>query len=392
MPRRQHVSDGGGRRADTLKGVSTPATASAHRPPCTSGRARSLLPAPRVLLSAAVAAATLFATACMPTEDGPELPGAAGDEREVSFEGAGLTVPGTFTSPAEGRDGTVPGALIISGSGPTDRDGNGPERPEADTTLNLSRVLTGAGVATLRYDKLGSGDEADMDESQQAAMEGAVDPLVFDEQMVAAYQELLSQPEVDPERTVVLGHSEGALFALRAHDLLDADPALVLAAPPGTRMLDLIDRQVAEQVRMGEAQGGLEEADAVAMLSDSRAARAAIRADEDLPEEDGTGLFSSESEEFLAWIDDFDPPELAEGLPGGTPVLVLWGDEDAQVNRAEVDRLMEGFDGAERVDLAGVDHVLREYDDSPGAAALDADRAFSPEVAPAVEDFVDGLW
>ncbi|GAB3708248.1 alpha/beta fold hydrolase [Nocardiopsis oceani] len=386
------MSDGGGRRADTLKGVSTPASASAsaHRPPRTSGRARALLPAPRVLLSAA--AATLLATACMPTEDGPELPGAAGDEREVSFEGGGLTVPGTFTSPAEGQDGTVPGALIISGSGPTDRDGNGPERPEADTNLNLSRVLTGAGVATLRYDKLGSGDEADMDEAHQAAMEGAMDPLVFDEQMVAAYAELVSQPEVDPERTVVVGHSEGALFALRAHDLLDADPALVLAAPPGTRMLDLIDRQVAEQVRMGEAQGGLEEADAVGMLSDARAARAAIRAGEDLPEEDRTGLFSSESEEFLAWIDDFDPPELAEGLPGGTPVLVLWGDEDAQVNRAEVDRLMEGFDGAERVDLAGVDHILREYDDSPGAAALDADRAFSPEVAPAVEDFVDGLW
>ncbi|WP_460755515.1 alpha/beta hydrolase family protein [Nocardiopsis oceani] len=372
--------------------MSTPASASAsaHRPPRTSGRARALLPAPRVLLSAA--AATLLATACMPTEDGPELPGAAGDEREVSFEGGGLTVPGTFTSPAEGQDGTVPGALIISGSGPTDRDGNGPERPEADTNLNLSRVLTGAGVATLRYDKLGSGDEADMDEAHQAAMEGAMDPLVFDEQMVAAYAELVSQPEVDPERTVVVGHSEGALFALRAHDLLDADPALVLAAPPGTRMLDLIDRQVAEQVRMGEAQGGLEEADAVGMLSDARAARAAIRAGEDLPEEDRTGLFSSESEEFLAWIDDFDPPELAEGLPGGTPVLVLWGDEDAQVNRAEVDRLMEGFDGAERVDLAGVDHILREYDDSPGAAALDADRAFSPEVAPAVEDFVDGLW
>ena len=339
-----------------------------------------------------MAAGTLLATACTPTEDGPELPGAAGAEREVSFQGGGLTVPGTFTAPAGDQDGTVPGALIISGSGPTDRDGNSPERPEAGTNLNLSRVLIGAGVATLRYDKLGSGDEADMDEDHQAAMEGSVDPLVFDEQMAAAYAELVSQPEVDPERTVVLGHSEGALFALRAHDLLDADPALVLAAPPGTRMLDLIDRQVAEQVRTAEAQGGIEEADAIGMLSDTREARAAIRSGEELPEEDRTGLFSPENEDFLTWIDDFDPQELAEGLPGGTPALVLWGDEDAQVNREEIDRLMDGLDGAERVDLAGVDHVLREYDDSPGAAALDADRAFSPEVAPVVEDFVDGLW
>ncbi|WP_017589104.1 alpha/beta hydrolase family protein [Nocardiopsis ganjiahuensis] len=370
-------------------GVSTPASSAAPSTTTAPATGRA-----RTALVAALAAGALLVTACSPTdgEDGPGLPGRAGDEREVSFEGGGFAVSGTFTAPARTDDGTVPGVLIISGSGPTDRDGNGPGRPEADTNLNLARVLSGAGAASLRYDKFGSGDPAEMDDAELEAMERSVDPRVYDEQMAAAYAELVAQPEVDPERTVVLGHSEGALFALRAHEVLDAEPALVLAAPPGTRMLDLIDRQVTEQIRSAEAQGAVGEVGAAEMLSDVRAGRAAIRAGTELPPDDTTGLFDEQNEAYLAWIDAFDPVELAEELPASTPVLVLWGDEDAQVNEEEVDLLMTGLSGAERVDLPGVDHILREYDDSPGAVALDADRPFAPAVAPAVEDFLDGLW
>ncbi len=346
------------------------------------------------MLIAALAAGALLVTACTPTDSGdggPALPGAVGHEREVSFQGGGFTVPGTYTAPTGAGDGTVPGVLIISGSGPTDRDGNGAGRPEANTNLNLARVLSGAGAASLRYDKFGSGDPADMDDAEVEALEHPLDPSVFDEQVAAAYAELVAQPEVDPERTVVLGHSEGALFALRAHDLLDAEPALVLAAPPGTRMLDLIDRQVTEQVRTAEAQGAVGEVGAAQVLSDVRAGRAAVRSGAALPPNDTTGLFNEQNEAYLAWIDAFDPVKLAEELPAGTPVLVLWGDEDAQVNEEEIDLLMAGLSGAERVDLPGVDHILREYDDAPGAAALDADRPFSDAVTPALEEFLDAL-
>ena len=343
-----------------------------------------------------VATVALFATSCTPTDEGPEPPGVKGDERQVSFEGGGFTVQGTFTGPETGGHDGVPGALIVSGSGPTDRDGNNPGRPEADTNLNLSRVLSAAGVASLRYDKLGSGDPDTWDEAAVEVVEdteASIDPEVFDAQMAAAYTELITQPEVDPERTLIVGHSEGALFALRAHEVLsDAEPALVLAAPPGTRMLDVIDRQLSEQVRTAEAQGAIGEADAVRILSDTRMARAAVRSGRELTGSDSTGLFSPQNQEFLAWIDAFDPAELARDLPSDTSVLVLWGEEDAQIAREEIDRLMDALEDADRVDLAGTDHVLREYDDSPGAAALDADRAFSPDVAPAVEDFVDGLW
>ncbi|MEU3230708.1 alpha/beta hydrolase [Nocardiopsis alba] len=369
--------------ADTLKNVSIRV-----RVPALPDRSSR-----RTLLTSAVITVALSASACSPGDEGPEPPGLSADGRDVTFEGGGFTVEGSFTHPESPDGEPVPGALIISGSGPTNRNGNSDGRPEADTNLNLSRVLAGAGVASLRYDKFGSGDPDTWDEKTVEAMGEDIDPLLFDAQMAAAYEELITQPEVDPERTLIVGHSEGALFALRAREVLeDADPALVLAAPPGARMLDVIDRQITEQVRTAEAQGAVNESDAAMILSDIRTARALVRAGDELDMYDPTGIFAPQNQDFLAWIDAFDPVDLARDLPDDTPVLVLWGEEDAQIPRDEIDRLMTGFEDAERVDLPGTDHVLREYDDSPGAAALDGDRPFSPDVAPALERFVDGLW
>ncbi|WP_017597849.1 alpha/beta hydrolase family protein [Nocardiopsis lucentensis] len=357
--------------------MSTPTTSPAH------GRWRML---------AVVGATTglLFSTACSGEDPSVPPPGVSGSARDLSFTVDGAEVFATFTAPSD-TTGTVPAALIVSGSGPTDRDGNAPTRPDADTNLNLTRVLAEAGVASLRYDKLGSGETG----ADGLDPDDPIAPEVFDRQVVAAFGELLAQPEVDPERTVVVGHSEGALFALRAHELVDTSPALVLAAPPGTRYLDLIDRQLTEQIRVGEARGQLDEGDSVTLLSDARAGRAALRGGRALPDDLSPLLetvYSERNSAFLTWIDAFDPVDLARDVPEGTPVLVLWAEQDAQVSRADVDRLMSGFTDAERVDVPDADHVFREFRDEPGAAVLDADRPFAPEVAPALEEFLDGAW
>ncbi|CAL9564917.1 hypothetical protein SUDANB121_04736 [Nocardiopsis dassonvillei] len=339
--------------------------------------------------AAAAAAVLLLTCACTP-EDAAPPPEPAGPERELSFTVDGTEVFATLTLP-ENASGPVPGALIVSGSGPTDRDGNSRMRPDADTNLNFARALAEAGVASLRYDKLGSGETGLGDLDPDAP----VDPDVFDAQLAAAYGELVEQPEVDPERTAVVGHSEGSLYALRAHELVDASPALVLAAPVGDRYLDLLDRQLTEQVRTAEAVGQLAETEAVAMLSDARAGRAAVRGGRSVPDDLGEMvglLYSPQNAAFLARMDALDPVELARELPGGTPVLVLWGESDAQVTREEVDRLMTGLPAAERLDVPDADHVFRLYEDEPGAAVLDAERPFAPEVGPALAEFVDTAW
>lgn len=356
----------------------------------------SLTPRWRTALLGAATALVLASTACAPPpqDGGAAVPGIGGAERELTFEGGGHEVSASFRTPEAGS-GTVPGALIVSGSGPTDRDGNSPPRPDADTNLNLSRVLAEAGVASLRYDKYGSGAEGPPSDSAEGE---AVDPRVFDEQVAAAYAELVAQPEVDPERVVVVGHSEGALYALRAHELIGdghPPPALVLAAPPGDRYLDLVDRQLTEQVRTAEAREQVGETEAVRMLHEARVGRAAIRAGRPLTDTGVSGvsaIYSPVNEDFLAYMDSFDPVDLAAELPEDTPVLVLWGEQDAQVVREDVDRLMTGLDDADRVDIPDTDHILRRQEDEPGAAVLDPDRPFAEEVGPALEEFLAGAW
>lgn len=359
-------------------------------------RSSAAPPSSPVRAAAVAAAAVLLAAGCGPggTGEGAAPPGTEPVERDVSFRSGPDTVHGTFALPPD-ADGPVPGVLIISGSGPTDRDGNGEGRPDADTNLNFARVLAQAGAASLRYDKLGSGETG----TGSRDGDGAVGFDDFEEQVAAAYTELADQPEVDPSRLLVLGHSEGALFALRSPEAVEgpAPAGLVLAAPPGSRYMDLIDRQITDQARRAESQGAMTAADAEELLSDTRLSIARLRAGEEPPRGIAEGLaplFGEQNARFLREIDALDPKEMAEDLPGETPALVLWGTEDSQVEGPEVDRLMEGLEsggrtGVERVDIEGADHVFREYDDGPGAVIPDADRPFADEVSPAVESFLD---
>jgi hypothetical protein len=165
--------------------------------------------------------------------------GDADRARELRFRSGPDTLPATLLLP-DHAGGEVPGALIISGSGPTDRDGNDRQFPHLDTNRNLARALSGDGVASVRYDKLGSG---------VAGLGAHPDPSdvgfdLFARDALDAYRTLARQPGVDPHRLIVVGHSEGGLFALWLADHLKGTPEaprmLVLAAPLGRRYLDVV--------------------------------------------------------------------------------------------------------------------------------------------------------
>lgn len=335
--------------------------------------------------------ALLLSIGCGAREDtGAAEPRAAGaEDHDVRFTSGSDTLHGTFTVP-HGTDGRVPGALIISGSGPTDRNGNSEMRPNADTNRNFAKVLADAGVASLRYDKLGSGETG----MGSHAEDDTIGYDVFEQEMRDAYAQLAARPEVDPDRLLVLGHSEGSLFALRAPGVIDRHPpkALVLAAPVGDRYLDIVDRQLTEQVRAGESAGQPDAERATELLSDTRYAIARIRDGEPAPADlapELSDMFTPQLSPFLRRIDSMDPVRLGRALPPEVRTLVLWGEADSQVVEEDVDRLMTGLEDAKRVDLADTDHIFRVYHDSPGSPVLDDDRAFSPDVAPALTEFVE---
>lgn len=97
--------------------------------------------------------------------------------------------------------------LLIAGSGPTDRNGNSPLLPgPVDTLKTVADWLSADGAASLRYDKLGSGQTG---LGRFATNPGAIGIAPFEQEAVAALNFLADQRGVDRSRLSVIGHSEG---------------------------------------------------------------------------------------------------------------------------------------------------------------------------------------
>ncbi|HET9050485.1 MAG TPA: alpha/beta hydrolase [Candidatus Dormibacteraeota bacterium] len=350
----------------------------------------------RLAVLALAAALVLGSAGCSGSSPGTANASIAGwADEAVTFTAGGITVYGTYRHPDPEGD-TVPAALLIAGSGPTDRDGNGPTVPgPVDTLENLADQLASDGVASLRYDKLGSGTTA---LGTYAAHPETIGIAPFEAEAAAALTFLAGRPGVDRNRLAVIGHSEGALFALLlATGAAGPAPAvhgIGLLEPLSIRYLDVIRAQVASQEDAAIGDGRTTTAAARALESRVDAAISSLRTDGTVPSGLPAGLaqtLSAANTVFLRQADLLDPARLAALLPADFPVLVTCSDADVQVTCAEVANLEAGLRTAstatDAVHLHGVDHVLKQ-DASLGESSYAADLPFSDELAQALREFV----
>lgn len=175
-----------------------------------------------------------FSTEPPPRPQTPQAPFPYAVE-EVTFENAtaGVQLSGTLTLPADASEKSVPAVVLISGSGPQDRDetilGHKPFWVIAD---HLSRQ----GIAVLRYDERGVGKSTG-DFSQATSVE-----LADDVQAAVAY--LQSHPHVDSKRIGLCGHSEGGLVGPMVAVRPNAGIAfVVMLAGPGVSGRKIIESQ-----------------------------------------------------------------------------------------------------------------------------------------------------
>ncbi|MBE9592326.1 MAG: alpha/beta fold hydrolase, partial [Proteobacteria bacterium] len=123
-------------------------------------------------------------------------------EKKVAYTNlkAGVKLVGTLTLPSD--TGVFPAVVLITGSGPHDRDetiyGHHP-------FLILADYLTRQGIAVLRVDDRGVG-ESTGDFSQATSEDFASDVL-------AGIEYLKTRKEINPEQIGLIGHSEGGLIA-----------------------------------------------------------------------------------------------------------------------------------------------------------------------------------
>jgi len=319
-------------------------------------------------------------------------------ETEGSFETDLGTIYGTVTQPSDSGS-AVSAALIIGGSGPTDRDGNSPGLPgSVDSLSAVTRWLASNGVASLRYDKLGSGATG-LGNLTPAAMAsvGVEDYLAINAE---ALRFLSDMPGVDPSRLGIVGHSEGALFAMllgagehaNVSDVPEVQ-GLALVAPLSIPILDLLRNQVTAQVDNARAAGQMTAADGSDFVDALdvviEATRTGRRLPDDLPAP-LVGLFNESTIGYLRTQDALDPRVIAADLPEAMTVLVTCSDADIQIACGDIAELVEALDAADTdmtfVQLGGVAHSLK-VDASRSPANYGADLPFSPELEEALTEW-----
>lgn len=134
----------------------------------------------------------------------------------------------------------------MAGSGPTDRDWNSPLLSGTNGSAHLlAEEIAKSGFVTIRYDKRFTGPNA---EKNMPLMIGEISMEGHLEELVGAVAQLLSRSDVDPQKIFALANSEGNIHAMNYQKEREAKFAgLVLIAPPGRNMPDIMHTQIEAQ-------------------------------------------------------------------------------------------------------------------------------------------------
>lgn len=318
-----------------------------------------------------------------PQEPRPPFPY---DQQDVTFASGDVTLAGTLTAPA--GDGRVPALLLITGSGPQDRN---EEILGHKPFLVIADHLTRAGYAVLRVDDRGVGDSTGDDAT------ASYDDLLGD--VLAGVALLREHPRVDPERVGLLGHSQGGFLAPPAVAAADGGVAFVIlmAGPAVDGFATLVaqnERIIEQAVRAADPDVTDEAVDAavadqIAFLDalyplladgDLESARALVRDRvesevEALPAEERPDDATVEriidanqegiaSPSFRAFV-TFDPQPHLRSLT--VPTLALFGGLDTQVIAAQSEGPMrealaaaaDGTLDATVVTFPGLNHLMQ---------------------------------
>jgi pimeloyl-ACP methyl ester carboxylesterase len=153
--------------------------------------------------------------------------------------GNGLKTNAQLTIPAVGN-GTFPGVLLVHGGGPTDMnytqglvsiDNKTGSKVYPPTFLfQIAEYLSERGFTVLRYDKRGIGANHTILDSN---VWGNVTFNNLKQDAEKALAVLAQQPEVDPNRITIIGHSEGGVITSR----------VALDNPDKVKNIVLMDRQ-----------------------------------------------------------------------------------------------------------------------------------------------------
>lgn len=238
--------------------------------------------------------------------------------------------------------GPVPVALIIAGSGMTDRNGNSQGLPGANNSLMLlAQALGDAGFATVRYDKRGIGASLAAATSESDIR---FDSFVDD---AAAWITKLRH-DARFSSVAVIGHSEGSLIGMIAAQKAGAN-GFVSIAGAGRRASDIIRAQFAGRLPPELA------AQNETILNGLERGQVAATVPKEL-----AGFYRPSVQPYLVSWFRYVPAERISAL--GVPVLIVQGTTDVQVAVSEAEALKKARPQAQLLLITGMNHVLKKVD------------------------------
>ena len=323
--------------------------------------------------------------------------------RELTFPGgaSGVTLSATLTLPRGFEQPPV--AILVSGSGPQDRDealmGHRP-------FLVLADHLTRKGIAVLRYDDRGvaasTGDFASATTSD------------FADDAEAAVTFLAGRKDIDPRRIGIVGHSEGGVVAPMVAARNEKVAFVVMLAGIGMNGADLI---LAQADRIGEVQG-IDEATREASYEISRGAiDIALSGQEpkiidkeltrflkkkykeyrhiEMIGEESREDFIAQSKQMLdsPWMLELLAVEPSDYLTKvNCPVLSVIGTKDLQVpadlNTPLIKNALSHNPNVKAMDLEGLNHLFQEAETGSPAEYAKIEQTMSPKMLELVSEWI----
>lgn len=271
---------------------------------------------------------------------------------------------GTLTSPEKASK--IPVALIIAGSGPTDRDGNNPMMKNNSLKM-LAHELSKKGIASLRYDKRGIAES-------KAAGKSEID-LRFEDYVKDAKEwiQLLKQNSRFSE-VIIIGHSEGSLIGMMAATLANK---FISVAGAGDAADQILKEQLRTQPKAVQ--------DVSFPIIDSLKNGKTVN--------DVSPLFyslfrPSVQPYIISWF-KYDPQNEIKKL--AIPVLVVQGTNDLQISIEDAQKLSSANPKAKLALIHNMNHIFRivEGDRQANIATYgQSDLPIAHELVNSIADFI----
>lgn len=257
-------------------------------------------------------------------------------EETVVLETPTGNIEGTLLLPSKEN---IPLVLIIAGSGPTDRDGNSGSLKNNSLKM-LAQGLYDNNIASFRFDKRGIAKSAKAMISEE--------DLRFEHYIRDVQQwYLLLKNDLRFSSVIILGHSEGSLIGMIASQDVIPDKFISLAGP-GVSMQATLKRQLAdqppyvlsmslpiiEQLEKGKT------VDSVPPLINI--------------------LFRPSVQPYLISCFKYDPA--IEISKVKSPILIVQGTTDIQIQVEDAKKLAAANSNSELVIIEGMNHILKEAD------------------------------